>query len=109
MENFLFRKAVKGRISLCFKENLREEGCIAVFLGLKFKEAVLPVVLGNLIAGLLISALAQLCLAVFTIEVLDYILYALFALAVIFFIILIVKVCKQKVPTENSDANDKEI
>ena len=82
---------------------------IAVFLGLKFKEAVLPVVLGNLIAGLLISALAQLCLAVFTIEVLDYILYALFALAVIFFIILIVKVCKQKVPTENSDANDKEI
>lgn len=69
---------------------------IAVFLGLKFKEAILPVVLGNLVAGLLVSALAEMCLAFFTIEVLDYILYALFALAVILLAVFIIKVAKSK-------------
>ena len=69
---------------------------IAVFLNLKFKDAVLPVVLGNFVAGLLISALAALCMAIWSIEVLDYILYALFALAVVLLIVLIVKVSRQK-------------
>ena len=69
---------------------------IAVFLDLKFKEAILPVVLGNLVAGLLVSALAEMCLAFFTIEVLDYILYALFALAVILLAVFIIKVAKSK-------------
>ncbi|MBR1967896.1 MAG: small multi-drug export protein [Clostridia bacterium] len=69
---------------------------IAVFLNLKFKDAVLPVVLGNLVAGLIISALAALCLAVWTIEVLDYILYGLFALAIILLIFTVIKIAKKK-------------
>ena len=69
---------------------------IAVFLGLKFKEVVLPALLGNLVAGLIISVLAEICLAVWTIEALDYILYALFALAVILLVVVIVKIAKKK-------------
>lgn len=69
---------------------------IAVFLNLKFKDAVLPVVIGNLVAGLIISALASLCMAVWTIESLDYVLYALFALAVILLAVFIIKICCKK-------------
>lgn len=69
---------------------------IAVFLNLKFKDAVLPIVLGNLVAGLLISALAELLMAVWTIAALDYILYGLFGLALILFTVFIIKVLRQK-------------
>jgi uncharacterized membrane protein len=69
---------------------------IAVFVNLKFKDAVLPIVLGNLVAGLLISGLACLCLAFWTIAVLDYILYALFGMAVILLVIMIIKIARQK-------------
>ena len=69
---------------------------IAVFLGLKFKESILPACLGNLVAGLIISVLAQVCLSIWTIEVLDYILYALFALAIILLIVVIIKIVKSK-------------
>jgi uncharacterized membrane protein len=75
---------------------------IAVFVNLKFKDAVLPIVLGNLVAGLLISGLASLCLAFWTIAVLDYILYGLFALAVILLVVIIVKIAKKK-PNENKE------
>ena len=69
---------------------------IAVFLNLKFKDVILPIALGNLMAGLLISGLAALCIAVWTIEILDYILYGLFALAIVLLIVVIVKVLRQK-------------
>ena len=69
---------------------------IAVFLNLKFKDAILPVVLGNFIAGLLISLLAELCLAFWTIQALDYILYALFAIALILLVVFIIKVVTKK-------------
>lgn len=69
---------------------------IAVFLNLKFKDAILPVVLGNIVAGLIISALAALCLHFWTIEVLDYVLYALFALAVILLAVVIIKILRRK-------------
>ncbi len=69
---------------------------IAVFLGLKFKDAILPVVIGNLIAGLIISGLASLCIAVWNIAVLDYILYVLFALAIILLMVFIIKVLTKK-------------
>ena len=75
---------------------------IAVFLNLKFKDAILPVVLGNLVAGLIISGLASLCLAFWTIEVLDYILYALFALALILLFVVIIKIMTRK-PQEKTD------
>lgn len=80
---------------------------IAVFLGLNFKDVILPVVLGNLTAGLIISALAELCLAVWTIKGLDYILYGLFALAVILLAIVIIKIVKQK-PTAEAEGEKKE-
>ena len=76
---------------------------IAVFLNLKFKDAVLPVAIGNLVAGLIISALAEICLAFGNIAVLDYILYALFGLAVILLIITIIKVVTQKPKTEKQN------
>ena len=74
---------------------------IAVFLGLKFKEAILPACLGNLVAGLIISVLSEICLSIWTIEVLDYILYTLFALAIILLIVVIIKIAKSK-PQENN-------
>ena len=76
---------------------------IAVFLGLKFKEAILPVCVGNLVAGLIISLLAEVCIALWTIEVLDYILYALFALAIILLIVVIIKIAKSKPQNSNSN------
>lgn len=70
---------------------------IAVFIGLKFKDAFLPIIIGNFVAGLLISGLAQLCLTIFNdIMILDYILYTLFGLAVILLVIMIIKIVKQK-------------
>ncbi|MBQ3493509.1 MAG: small multi-drug export protein [Clostridia bacterium] len=73
---------------------------IAVFLGLKFREVILPITLGNLMAGVLISLLAELCITLWNIAVLDYILYALFAIALILLAVLIVKVSMQK--TQNN-------
>ena len=78
---------------------------IAVFLGLKFKDAVLPVLLGNAVAGLLISALAELCIAVWNIGALDYILWGLFALAAVILVITIVKMTKVK--TEGKNEGEK--
>ena len=75
---------------------------IAVFLNLKFKDAILPVVIGNFIAGLIISILAQICISLWSIAVLDYILYGLFALALIFLVVLIIKIAKRK-PTSEED------
>lgn len=73
---------------------------IAVFLNLKFKQAVLPVALGNLVAGLIISLLATLCLAIWPINtatlVLDIILYALFVLAILLLALFIFKVSRKK-------------
>ena len=69
---------------------------IAVFLGLKFKDAVLPIAAGNLVAGLIIELLAELCIAVWTIESLDYVLWGLFALAAVLFVITVVKMVTGK-------------
>ncbi len=78
---------------------------IAVFLNLKFKDVILPVMLGNLVAGLIISGLSALFIAVWTIEALDYVLYGLFALALILLAITIIKVVKQK-PAEDSASEE---
>ncbi len=80
---------------------------IAVFLNLKFKDVILPVALGNLVAGLIISGLSALFTAVWDIKALDYVLYALFALAVILLAITIIKVAKQK-PGDKAVAKEKE-
>ncbi len=80
---------------------------IAVFLNLKFKDVVLPVMLGNLFAGLIISGLSALFLAIWTIEALDYVLYGLFALALILLTITIIKVVRQK-PAEQVEGAKEE-
>lgn len=72
---------------------------VAVFLNLKFKDVILPVVLGNLVAGVIISILAELCIIFLTLNSLDYILYGLFALAIILLLFVIIKISRQK--TEN--------
>lgn len=69
---------------------------IAVFLGLKFKESILPVALGNVISGLIISALAELCVAVWDIYALDYILYGLLVLAVAATILAVFQISRKK-------------
>ncbi len=64
---------------------------IAVFLGLKFKEAVLPISIGNLIAGIIISVLAELFY-----DYIDYILYGLLACVLIGIVVLVVKLSLSK-------------
>ena len=81
---------------------------IAVFLGLKFKESILPIVAGNLIAGVIISLLAELFIAIWNISALDYVLWALFGLAIIILVITIVKIVRQKPTAENKGTSDKE-
>ncbi len=67
---------------------------IAVFLNLKFKDVILPIVVGNLIAGLLISGLSALC-TLLSIS-LDLVLLILLGLALILLVVFIVKVCLKK-------------
>ena len=76
---------------------------IAVFFGLKFSQCVLPVALGNLVAGSIITLLAEICILFWSIEVLDYILYALFALAIVLLIVFIVKVSLKKGQEKKED------
>ena len=78
---------------------------VAVFLGLKFKDAILPVILGNAVAGFLISALAELCIAVWDIGALDYILWGLLVLALIILAITLLKM--SKVRTEKTEGEGK--
>lgn len=81
---------------------------IAVFLGLKFRQAILPIALGNLVAGLLIEGLSELCIALWTINSLDYILWGLFALAAVLLVVTIIKMSKSKSSEDNADAEVKE-
>jgi uncharacterized membrane protein len=64
---------------------------IAVFLGLKFHEAVIPLALGNLIAGSLITLMTFLFK-----DYVDIIIYALFALALVMLVVTIIKIAKSK-------------
>lgn len=72
---------------------------IAVFLNLKFRQAILPVVIGNFIAGILICLLSLLCNFI-GID-LNIVLWVLFVLAIVILIITIIKVMKQKGNKEN--------
>ena len=74
---------------------------IAVFLGLKFKESVLPIAVGNLIAGSIITLLTFLFG-----EYVDIIIYVLFAIAIVMLALFIVKLITAKPKTE-ADADKK--
>lgn len=67
---------------------------IAVFLNLSFFKAILPVCLGNLVAGLLVSLLSVVCKAIGV--SLDLVLWCLFFLAIILFIVVVLKIIKGK-------------
>jgi uncharacterized membrane protein len=85
---------------------------IAVFLNLKFKDAVLPVTIGNLVAGGIMALLAQICIwicgpdMVMVESVLNGILYVLFALALILLVVFIIKVLTHK--DKKVEESDKE-
>ena len=64
---------------------------LGVFMGLKFKEAILPLALGNLIAGSLITLITFLFR-----EYVDYIILGIFAIAIIMLVVTIVKVAFTK-------------
>jgi len=82
---------------------------IAVFLGLKLRESVLPIAVGNLVAGAIITLMTMLFG-----KYVDVIIYVLFAIAVIMLVVFIVKVVKSKPHTaeivsgtENGGAGDE--
>lgn len=70
---------------------------IAVFLGLKFRESVLPIAGGNLIAGAIITLLT-----LFFKDYVDIIIYVLFAIAIAMLVVFIVKVVRTK-PTDREN------
>lgn len=77
---------------------------VAVFLGLKFKDALLPVVIGNFIAGAIISVLAEIIIASSpdfgtAATVLNGVLYGLFALAAVMLVLVIFKISRKKKST----------
>ena len=73
---------------------------IAVFLGMKFRESVLPIAVGNLVAGAIITLLTF-----FFRAYVDVIIYILFAVALIMLIVFILKIIRSK-PEEN-EVNDE--
>lgn len=78
---------------------------ISVFLDMNFKDALIAVAGGNAVAGLIISLLAQLCLTIGNIRVLDYVLYALFIIALVLLAVTIIKIASSK--KRKKDAEDK--
>ncbi len=64
---------------------------IAVFLNLRFKESFLPVALGNLVAGAIVTLLTFLLGAY-----VDYLIYGLFLIALIVLGVFIIKIIKSK-------------
>lgn len=74
---------------------------IAVFLHMKFKDSILPIALGNLVAGLIVTLLTFLFK-----DYVDIIIYVLFGIAIIMVIITIVKIAKSK-PKEAEVSSDE--
>ncbi len=74
---------------------------IAVFLGLKFKESVLPIAVGNLIAGSIITLLTFLVG-----EYVDIIIYVLFAIAIAMLVLFIVKIATAKPKNETTPKDE---
>ena len=75
---------------------------IAVFLGLKFRESVLPIAVGNLIAGSIITLLTYLVG-----DYVDIVIYALFAIAIVMLALFIVKIVTAKPSKENQIKEEK--
>lgn len=67
---------------------------VAVFLGLSFKQAVLPIVFGNFVAGLLICLLSFIC-SLLQIN-LNIVLWILFIFALVGCVLVITKLVRKK-------------
>ena len=76
---------------------------IAVFLGLKFKDTIFPVMLGNLAAGSVITLLTYLFR-----DYVEYIILALFAIAIIMLAVFIVKIAMSKPEQNQSEPKSEE-
>ncbi len=77
---------------------------IAVFLNLKFKDSILAISVGNLIAGSIITLLT-----LFFEQYVDIIIYVLLAIAIVMLIVLIVKIAlspSDEKTAKNGDVND---
>ena len=77
---------------------------IAVFLGLKFHESVLPIAAGNLVAGGIITLLTFLLGEKYT----NYLIYALFIIALIMLVVFIVKIVRSEPKAENANGSEDE-
>ena len=77
---------------------------IAVFLGLKFHESVLPIAAGNLVAGGIITLLTFLLGEKYT----NYLIYALFVIAIIMLVVFIVKIVRSEPKAETADESENE-
>ena len=73
---------------------------IALFLGLNFRQSFLPIALSNLIAGVIISVLAELCLTY-----LNIILLVMLIIALVLFIVFLVKISIRIKNIKNSMQN----
>ena len=74
---------------------------IAVFLGLKFHESVLPIAAGNLVAGGIITLLTFLLGEKYT----NYLIYALFVIAIIMLVVIIIKIVRSEPKSEAAAEN----
>lgn len=74
---------------------------IAVFLGLKFHESVLPIAAGNLVAGGIITLLTFLLGEKYT----NYLIYALFVIAIIMLVVFIIKIVRSEPKSEAAAEN----
>ncbi|HCY51468.1 MAG TPA: hypothetical protein DHU65_02055 [Clostridiales bacterium] len=75
---------------------------IAAFINLDFFKAFFAVAAGNLVAGLIISVLAELFL-----PYVDIILYSLFVIAAVMFVVFVVKIIKNG-KSKNGDNTDRD-
>lgn len=77
---------------------------IAVFLGLKFHESVLPIAAGNLVAGGIITLLTFLLGEKYT----NYLIYVLFVIALIMLVVFIVKIVRSEPKAESANGSEDE-
>lgn len=77
---------------------------IAVFLGLKFHESVLPIAAGNLVAGGIITLLTFLLGEKYT----NYLIYALFVIALIMLVVFIIKIVRSEPKAESANGSEDE-
>ncbi len=77
---------------------------IAVFLGLKFHESVLPIAAGNFVAGGIITLLTFLLGEKYT----NYLIYALFVIALIMLVVFIVKIVRSEPKAESANGSEDE-